>query len=50
MLAASSLMTELRQQYILAIEAADAREWRRLEIRVRQGTARVRARSGYYGG
>jgi VWFA-related protein len=48
--AASSLVDELRQQYVLAIEAAAAREWRRLDIRVKQPAATVKARSGYFGG
>ncbi len=47
---AASLVTELRQQYVLAIEAASAREWRRLEVRVKQPRAVVMARSGYFGG
>ncbi|MDQ2915260.1 MAG: VWA domain-containing protein [Chloroflexota bacterium] len=47
---ASSLIAELRQQYVLAIEAASAREWRRLGIRVKQPSATVKARSGYFGG
>jgi VWFA-related protein len=47
---ASSLVGELRQQYVLAIEAADTREWRRLDIRVKHPSATVRARSGYFGG
>jgi len=48
--AAARLVTELRQQYVLAIEAAGAREWRRLDVRVRQPSATVKARSGYFGG
>jgi VWFA-related protein len=48
--AASSLLDELRQQYVLAIEAAGIREWRRLEVRVKQPSAIVKARSGYFGG
>jgi VWFA-related protein len=48
--AASSLLDELRQQYVLAIEAAGTREWRRLEVRVKQPSAVVKARSGYFGG
>ncbi len=49
-LAATSLINELRQQYVLAIEAAEVREWRRLDVRVKQTSATVRARSGYFGG
>jgi len=48
--AASRLLDELRQQYVLAIEAAGIREWRRLEVRVKQPSAIVKARSGYFGG
>ena len=48
--AASSLVDGLRQQYVLAIEAAGSREWRRLDIRIRRATATVKARSGYFGG
>lgn len=47
---ASTLVDELRQQYILAIEAASANEWRRLEVRVKDRGATVKARSGYFGG
>jgi VWFA-related protein len=49
-IAASSLIDELRQQYILAIEAATGREWRRLDVRVRRPSTIVKARSGYYAG
>jgi VWFA-related protein len=48
--AASSLIDELRQQYVLAIEAASGREWRRLDVRVKRPTAIVKARSGYFAG
>jgi VWFA-related protein len=48
--AASNLIDELRQQYVLAIEAANAREWRRLDVRVRRPSAIVKARSGYFAG
>ena len=48
--AASSLIGELRQQYVLAIEAVGVREWRRLDVRVKHASATVRARSGYFGG
>ena len=47
---ASKLVDELRQQYVLAIEAARANEWRRLDVRVKRPSARVKARSGYFGG
>ena len=47
---AAGLVDELRQQYVLAIEAASSREWRRLDIRVKHPSAVVKARSGYYGG
>ena len=48
--AASRLIDELRQQYVLAIEAASANEWRRLDVRVKRASATVKARSGYFGG
>jgi VWFA-related protein len=47
---ASKLVEELRQQYVLAIEAAPANEWRRLDVRVKRASAKVKARSGYFGG
>jgi hypothetical protein len=47
---ASRLVDELRQQYVLAIEAATANEWHRLDVRVKRPSAKVNARSGYYGG
>lgn len=47
---ASNIVNEVRHQYILAIEAATAHEWRRLDIRVKQPAATVKARSGYFGG
>jgi VWFA-related protein len=49
-LAATNLIGELRQQYILAIEAAGTREWRRLDVRVRRSSMVVKARSGYFSG
>ena len=49
--AASTLVNDLRQQYVLAIEAQGGREWRRLDVRVRRpSAARVKARNGYYAG
>jgi len=47
---ASSLIDALRQQYVLAIEAATGREWRRLDVRVRRPSTIVKARSGYFAG
>lgn len=50
-MAAATLVGELRQQYVLAIEAASTPEWRRLDIRVRRpSSSTVTARSGYFGG
>jgi Ca-activated chloride channel homolog len=48
--AASTLIDGLRQQYVLAIEAAAGSEWRRLDVRVRRPSAVVKARSGYFAG
>lgn len=48
--AAASLIDELRHQYVLAVEAAGGREWRRLDVRVKGTSAVVKARSGYFGG
>jgi VWFA-related protein len=48
--AASHLIDELRQQYVIAIEAANGREWRRLDVRVRRPSTIVKARSGYFAG
>ena len=47
---AASLIDELRQQYVLAIEAASGPEWRRLDVRVRRPSTIVKARSGYFAG
>jgi len=49
-LTASSLIDALRQQYVLAIEAASGREWRRLDVKVRRPSMVVKARSGYFAG
>ena len=46
----ANIVDELRQQYVLAIEAAREREWRRLDVRVKQRSRKVKARSGYFGG
>ena len=48
--AAASLIDQLRQQYVLAIEAADGHDWRRLDVRVRRPSITVKARSGYFAG
>jgi VWFA-related protein len=47
---ASKLVNALRQQYVLAVEAVGASEWRRLDVRVKHSSAVVKARSGYFGG
>ena len=46
---AAILVTELRHQYILGIDAAAATGWRALSVRVRTKSAIVKARSGYFG-
>jgi len=48
--ASTSLIDGLRQQYVIAIEAANGREWRRLDVRVRRPSTVVKARSGYFAG
>jgi Ca-activated chloride channel homolog len=47
---ASTLIDELRQQYVLAIEAASGSEWRKLDVRVRRPSTIVKARTGYFAG
>ena len=44
------LLSELREQYVLAIEAGTSVEWRRLDVRVKRPDVSVKARSGYFGG
>jgi VWFA-related protein len=46
---AAQLVTELRHQYILGIDAAAESGWRVLSVRVRAKSAIVKARSGYFG-
>ncbi len=46
---AAVLITELRHQYILGIDAAAASGWRALSVHVRAKSAVVKARSGYFG-
>jgi VWFA-related protein len=48
-LRARQIMLELRHQYLIAIESASAREWRPIDLRVRDPRLTVRARSGYFG-
>jgi VWFA-related protein len=49
-LASTQLIDGLRQQYVIAIEAANGREWRRLDVRVRRPSTVVKARAGYFAG
>jgi VWFA-related protein len=49
-MAARQLISELRHQYVLAFEASNQAGWRPLEVRTRQNSLVVRARSGYTGG
>jgi Ca-activated chloride channel family protein len=46
--ATRELVTELRQQYVLAIESATVPGWYRLEVKTRRPNLSVRARSGYF--
>ena len=46
---AAALVTELRHQYILGIDAGSASGWRALTVNVRAKSAVVKARSGYFG-
>jgi VWFA-related protein len=48
-LKAHYIIAELRQQYLIAVEASDRFEWRRLDVRVRDRKMTVRTRSGYFG-
>lgn len=48
--ATSRLVDDLRQRYVIAVEAANGREWRRLDVRVRRPSTIVKARSGYFAG
>ena len=48
--AAASLIADLRHQYLLGIEAADDPEWRRIDVKVRRPASVVKARAGYFGG
>lgn len=48
--AAAALVSDLRHQYLLGIEAADDPQWRRIDVKVRRPAITVKARAGYYGG
>jgi VWFA-related protein len=48
--AAREMVSELRHQYVLAFEASSRAGWRGLEVRTRQASLVVRARTGYRGG
>ena len=45
---AREIVAELRQQYLIAIESSQRREWRPLDVRVRDPHLTVRARGGYF--
>lgn len=47
---AGDIVAELRHEYLIAIPSASRREWRPLEVRVRNPRLTVRARSGYFVG
>jgi VWFA-related protein len=49
-IAARELLSELRHQYVIAFEASSRAGWRPLEVRTRQGSLVVRARTGYSAG
>ena len=42
------ILSELRHQYVIAVDSASDASWRRLEVRVRDKRMIVRARSGYF--
>ena len=44
------IVSELRHQYLITIQPAGEREWRPIEVRVRDRRMTVRARSGYFSG
>jgi Ca-activated chloride channel family protein len=46
--AGRQILGELRQQYVLSVDAAPDGVWRRLDVNVRNRRLRVRARSGYF--
>jgi Ca-activated chloride channel homolog len=46
--AIADVMTELRQQYFIAIEAASGAGWQRLDVTTKRRNLHVRARGGYF--
>ena len=46
--AGRNVLSALRQQYVMSVDAAPDGSWRRLEVNVRNHRLRVRARSGYF--
>jgi VWFA-related protein len=49
-LAVRQIVSELRQQYLFAVEPGKAPGWHPLEVRTRKKRLTVRARSGYFAG
>jgi VWFA-related protein len=47
-LQANQILSELRHQYLMAIESSAQSEWRPIDVRVRDRRMTVRARSGYF--
>jgi Ca-activated chloride channel homolog len=45
---AFQILTELRHQYLIAIDSANEGDWRPIDVRVRDRHLTVRARSGYF--
>jgi VWFA-related protein len=43
------ILSELRHQYVIAVDSAADATWRRIEVKVRDRKLVVRARSGYFG-
>jgi VWFA-related protein len=48
-LRAQAILSELRHQYVMAIESATDGEWRPLDVRTRDRRLTIRTRSGYFG-
>jgi Ca-activated chloride channel family protein len=46
---ARQILSELRHQYLMAIESSVYGDWRPIDVRVRNRRLTVRARSGYFG-